>query len=169
MNDRLRVAIVGKAQGIKGEVRVHPVSNDVSRLLELHNVILKSKKTETKYEIASSRIQKDFCIMRFKGVEDRNTAETFNGSDVLVEREDSAELEENEFFVGDIIDSKVITDDGRDLGTLVDVYETGANDVYVVKGDHKELMIPAIKDCIINVDTENMIITVHLLPGLEDL
>ena len=68
-----------------------------------------------------------------------------------------------------MIDSQVITDDGRNLGKLVDVYETGANDVYVVKNDDKELMIPAIKDCIIKVDTENLIITVHLLPGLEDL
>jgi len=169
MNDRLRVGIVGKAQGIKGEVRVHSVSNDVSRLLELHNVILKSKKTEINYEVASARIQKDFCIMRFKGVEDRNTAEVLNGSEVLIKREDSAELEDNEFFVGDLIDSQVITDDGRNLGKLVDVYETGANDVYVVKNDDKELMIPAIKDCIIKVDTENLIITVHLLPGLEDL
>ncbi|MBP7059041.1 MAG: 16S rRNA processing protein RimM [Lachnospiraceae bacterium] len=169
MNDRLRVGIVGKAQGIKGEVRVHPVSNDASRLLELHNVMLKNKKTETNYEVASARIQKDFCIMRFKGVEDRNTAELLNGTEVLVNREDTAELGDDEFFVGDLIDSQVVTDDGRSLGKLVDVYETGANDVYVVKNGNKELMIPAIKDCIIKVDTENMIITVHLLPGLEDL
>jgi 16S rRNA processing protein RimM len=169
MNDKLRVGIVGKAQGIKGEVRVHPISSDISRFLSLKHVFLKSKKDEKEYDVASARIQKDFCIMRFKGVEDRNTAETFNGMDILINREDAVELDENEFFVGDIIDSKVITEDGRELGQLVDVYETGANDVYVVRGKDKDIMIPAIKDCIISVDIDNMIITVRLLPGLEDL
>ena len=91
------------------------------------------------------------------------------GKDLLVNREDAVALEENENYVADLIDLKVVTDEGQVLGVLTEVMETGANDVYVVETeDGKELLLPAIRDCILDVDLETEVMTVHILPGLLD-
>ena len=78
-------------------------------------------------------------------------------------------LEEDEYYTRDLYGMQVVTDEGEELGELVKIYETGANDVYAVKkdGDAKELLIPAIKDCILQVDIDARVMTVHLLEGLR--
>ena len=78
-------------------------------------------------------------------------------------------LGENENFIADLIDMEVVTDEGKALGTLIDVMETGANDVYVVEtSDGEEILLPAIRDCILDVNVEEKRMTVHVLEGLLD-
>ena len=86
---------------------------------------------------------------------------------LYVTRENAVKLKKNEYFIADLIGLKVISDEGEDLGELTDVLQTGANDVYVIDSkEHGEVLMPAIKECVLNVDMESGIITVHLMNGL---
>ena len=109
-------------------------------------------------------------ILKFKGYDNINDIEKYRGKDLWITREQAVPLGEDENFVGDLIGLQVVTDEGETLGTMKDVMFTGANDVYVVeREDKKELLLPAIKDCILDVDLENGVMTVHVLDGLLDL
>ncbi|HHV13866.1 MAG TPA: 16S rRNA processing protein RimM [Clostridiales bacterium] len=119
-------------------------------------------------EIEGVKFFKQMVILKFKGIDDINDAEKYRGRDLLVDRENAVKLEEGEYFIYDLIGSEVITDEGETLGSLAEILATGANDVYVVKtGEGKELLIPSIKECILDVDAEHKKITVHLLNGLR--
>ena len=109
-------------------------------------------------------------IVKFRGLDRIEDVEGYLKHDLYVSREDAIELGENEYFVGDVIGLKVITDDGRVLGILDDVMETGANDVYVIASQEepgKEILLPVIRDVILETSLEEGYIKVHLLPGLE--
>jgi 16S rRNA processing protein RimM len=109
-------------------------------------------------------------ILKFKGIDNINDVEKYRRARLLVTRENAVPLEENEYFIADLIGLSVTTDEGEGLGTITDVLQTGANDVYVVTTpDKKEILVPAIRDCIQSVDLEKKEMRVHLLPGLRDL
>ena len=121
-------------------------------------------------EIEKVRYFKQFVILKFKDVDNINDIEPYKGRSLYVTREFAVPLKENEYYIADLIDMKVYLEDGSFFGTLKDVMETGANDVYVVAmKDGKELMLPAIGDCILNVDLEQGRMEVHVLEGLMDL
>ena len=104
------------------------------------------------------------------GVDTMNEVEGWRQKDLLITRDQAIPLEEDEFFITDLIGLNVVTDEGETLGTLTDVMETGANDVYCVKTpEGKELLLPAIRDCILDVDLDKEEMLVHVLPGLLDL
>ena len=112
---------------------------------------------------------KNKVILKFKGFDNISDIEKYKGMDLLIPREDAVPLEENENFIADLIDMTVVTDRGETLGTLVDVLETGANDVYVIETEgKKEILLPAIKDCILDVNVEEKHMLVHVLEGLLD-
>lgn len=105
--------------------------------------------------------------MKFREFHDINEVEQYKGKDLLVTRDQAVPLEENENFITDLIDMEVYTDEGERLGSLTDVLQTGANDVYVVRTDErKEVLLPAIPSCILEVNVEEARMTVHILEGL---
>ena len=109
-------------------------------------------------------------ILKFKGYDNINDIEKYKSKDLLIPRDQAVKLEPDEYFITDLIGLTVRSDDGETLGTMKDVLETGANDVYVVQmKDGKEILLPAIGDCILDVDLEQGIMTVHILDGLMDL
>lgn len=167
MNDYLRVGVITSTHGIKGEVKVFPTSDDSRRFDDLKEVILDTGKEYIPLEIVGVKYFKNLVILKFKGIDNINDIEKYKGKDLLVSRENALELKEGEYFIPDLIDSEVITEDGNKLGVLTEVLPTGANDVYVVKtDDNKEILLPAIKECILSVDISNKKITVHLMDGL---
>ena len=106
-------------------------------------------------------------ILKFKEKDDRNEMEKYRNCDLLIDREDAVPLGEDEYFICDLIGLDIIDEDGSKIGVLTDILTSAANDVYVVeKTDGKELLIPAIRDCILETDLEKKTIKVHLLPGL---
>ena len=110
---------------------------------------------------------KQYVILKFKGIDNINDIEKYRKMPLLVSRENAVELEEDEYYMADIIGMDVYTEDGEKFGVLEDIMETGANDVYVVSTEaHTEVLLPAIHDCILDVDTENRKMTVHLMDGL---
>lgn len=169
MEQLLRVGVISTTHGVRGEVKVYPTTDDVNRFKKLKKVVLDTGREHLDLEISSVKFFKNQVILKFKGIDNINDIEKYKGKDLLVNREDAVALEENENYVADLIDLKVVTDEGQVLGVLTEVMETGANDVYVVETeDGKELLLPAIRDCILDVDLETEVMTVHILPGLLD-
>lgn len=169
MEQFLRVGVISSPHGVKGEVKVFPTTDDPARFLDLKKVILDTKKEHIDLEITGVKFFKNQVILKFKGYNNINDIEKYKGMDLLISREDAVPLGENENFIIDLIDMTVITDTGETLGTLVDVMQTGANDVYIVETPQKkEVLLPAIKDCILDVNVEEKRMLVHVLEGLLD-
>ena len=170
MENMLRVGVITSPHGIKGEVKVFPTTDDAKRFKELKKVILDTGKEYIPMEIEHVKFFKNMVILKFKGYDNINEIEKYKSRDLLITRDQAVDLAPDEYFITDLIGLAVVSDQGVELGTLKDVLETGANDVYVVAmKDGKELMLPAIGDCILNVDLEQMRMEVHVLEGLMDL
>ncbi len=166
-NDRLRVGVITSPHGVHGEVNVFPTTDDPKRFLDLKKIYLDTKKELIECEIKSVKFFKNMVILSFNGMDDRNDIEKYRQCDLLIDREDAMELGEDEYFICDLIGLDIIDEDGKKIGVLKDVMTSAANDVYVVeKNDDEELLIPAIRDCILDTNLEEGYIRVHLLPGL---
>ena len=166
MEDLLQVGVITTTHGIRGEVKVYPTTDDVHRFEELESVLLDTGKEYRELKIKSVKYFKQYAILKFKGIDNINDIEKYKGKSLFVTRENAQPLGEDEYYIADLIGMDVITDEGEE-GKLVDVIETGANEVYVVEFDkYGEVLIPAIHDCILDVDIEAMSMKVHLLEGL---
>ena len=167
MEQLLQVGVITQPHGVRGEVKVFPTTDDPVRFKKLKKVILDTGKEKLDLEVEHVKFFKQFVIVKFKEFDNINDIERYKRGPLLVTRENAVPLEEDEYFVADMIGMKVITEDGTEFGTLSDVMETGANDVYVIDSkEHGEVLMPAIKECVLNVDMESGIITVHLMNGL---
>ncbi len=170
MEKILQVGIITSTHGLKGEVKVFPTTDDPGRFKKLKEVILDEKKGQRKAEVESVKFFKQFVILKFKGMDDISDVERLRQVGLYVTRENAVKLKQDEYFIADLIGMTVENEDGKALGTLKDVIQTGANDVYdVTMEDGKSLLIPAIRDCILEVDVEAARMRVHLLPGLLEL
>ena len=169
MEDILQVGILSSTHGVHGEMKVFPTTDDVNRFKKLKNVLLETQDGHKELEIERVRFFKQFVIIKFKGCDSINDIEKYKGKSIFVTRENAVRLGKDEYFIADLIGLAVKDEDDVILGEIREVLETGANDVYVVKRDgKKDLLIPAIKQCILDVDTAAGIMKVHLLEGLDD-
>lgn len=168
MEQLLQVGVITSTHGIRGEVKVFPTTDDPARFRKLKNVILDNGKEHRELEITSVKFFKNQVILKFKDIDNINDVEKYKKAPLFVTREDAVPLEKNEYFIADLIGLDVVSDEGEQLGVLDDVLQTGANDVYVVKkAGVNDLLIPAIKECIKEIDLDKNTATVHLLDGLR--
>ena len=131
-------------------------------------MILDTGKEQLDLEITQVKFFKNLVILKFKGIDNINDIEKYKGKSLYVTRENAVKLKKNEYFIADLIGLKAVSEDGTELGKITDVLQTGANDVYVVQQeDGQEVLIPAIRYCVLNVDLEAGIMTLHLLDGLR--
>lgn len=169
MEDLLQVGVITTTHGIRGEVKVFPTTDDKNRFKDLKEVYLDTGKDRMLLEVEGCKFFKQFVILKFKGIDNINDIEMYKRCPLLVTRENAVPLEEDEYFVTDLIGLKVLTETGVEIGTLTDVISTGANDVYAVKlADGGEVLLPAIKDCILDVDMEAGEMIVQIMKGLMD-
>lgn len=169
MEDRLQVGVITSTHGVRGEVKVFPTTDDPARFKRLKEVILDTGKEELVLEIESVKFFKQFVILKFKGVDNINDIEKYRQKSLYVTRKNAVRLKKDEYFIADLIGITVIDEEEKPVGTLKDVMETGANDVYVIEmTDGRELLLPAIRQCILNVDIEVGKMQVHILEGLLD-
>jgi len=169
MEDLLQVGAISSIHGVHGEVKVFPTTSDPMRYKYLKEVLLDTGKEMITLKLKGVKFFKQFVIVKFEGYDNPNDIEKYKGMPLYVTRENAVELEEDEYFIADLYGIDVVEDNGERLGELTDVIETGSNDVYVVKCvDGKELLLPAIKECILSVDIENRKMTVHVMDGLRD-
>lgn len=164
--DYFRVGVIANTHGIRGEVKVYPTTQDPSRFQNMKEIILDTGEEKKVLQVASARFFKNLVILKFKGIDSINDIEKYKGMDLLVTRENAIPLEEGEYYIADVIGAKVITDTGEEFGELKDVLQTGANDVYVVEHEGKEVLLPVIPDCVLERDLENKLVTVHIMEGL---
>lgn len=170
MEDLLQVGIITSTHGVKGEVKVYPTTDDPRRFRRLKEVVLDTGREKLNLEIEGVKFFKQFVILKFKGLDNINDIEKYRQKSLYVTRKNAVRLQRDEYFIADLIGLKVQDEDGTELGTVKDVIETGANDVYEVEmADGRSLLLPAIKQCILNVDVENGMMQVHVLEGLLDL
>ncbi len=170
MKDLLQVGVITSTHGVRGEVKVFPTTDDVRRFKRLKEAILDTGKEQLVLEIEGVKFFKQFAILKFKGYDNMNDVEGFRQKSLYVTRKNAVCLSRNEYFVADLIDIDVYDENGQELGVLTDVITTGANDVYEIKmKDGRELLLPAIKQCILDVDVEGRKMKVHVLDGLLDL
>ena len=167
MEDLLKVGVITTTHGVRGEVKVYPTTDEPERFLELDYVLLDTGRELRKLEIKNVKFFKNLVILKFKGVDNINDIEKYKGRDLWIPREEGQELEEDEYYIADLLGMSVVLVDGQEFGTLKDVMETGANDVYIIdSAEHGEVLLPAIKECILDVDLEKNVMTIHLMKGL---
>ena len=168
--DMFRVGVYSNTHGIKGEIKVFPTTDNISRFDYLKEIVMDCGKEGMKnFEVSGCRYFKNMVIMKIKGIDNINDIEKYKGADIYVTRENAQPLEEDEFYIADILDADVYTDEGEKIGTITDCMQTGANDVFVVKMNNgKEALFPVIKDCVLDIDTNVKKVTVHIMPGLLD-
>ena len=167
MEDFLKVGAVTAPHGVRGEMRVYPTTDDPDRFRSLEEVILQKDGRREPRKILSVKFSKNMVILKLAGIDSMNEAEKYRNWDLMVPREKAVPLGENEYYIGDLIGMEVSTEEGKLLGHIEDVMQTGANDVYVVTSEeYGEILIPAIRACIRKVDVEGNSMTVELLPGL---
>lgn len=169
MEQRLQVGAIANTHGIAGEVKVFPMTDDVKRFNKLKEVILDTGKEQMTLHITSVKYQKNLVILKFKEFHNINEVEKYKGAALFVMRENAVKLQKDEYFIADMIGMSVVSDEGEELGSLDNVLQTGANDVYVVKkAGTPDLLLPAIKQCVLDINMEAHRMTVHLMPGLRE-
>ena len=169
MEQLLQVGVISSTHGVRGEVKVFPTTDDANRFKKLKKVILDTGMEKKALEIQGVKFFKQFVILKFKGIDNINDIEKYKGKSLYVTRENAVKLKKDEYFIADLIDMQVVLEDGTLLGILTDVMKTGANDVYCVESEkYGEVLLPAIGECILDVDVEGRKMTVHLMPGLID-
>ena len=167
MISELQVGVITQTHGIKGEVKVFPTTDDAGRFKKLKEVIMDTGRERLNLEIEGVKFFKQYVIVKFKGYDSINDIEKYKSAKLYVTREQAVKLKKDEYFIADLIGLNVVTDEGEQLGSMKDVMTTGANDVYVVeRGDGAEILLPAIRECVKNIDMEKRQITVHIMDGL---
>lgn len=167
MQKKLEVGQIVNTFGIKGEVKVIPFTDNINRFDDLKKVYVKTKKEDKLYKVENVRYHKNMVLLKLEGIDNPEQAELLKNAFLEIDREDAVPLKEGQFFIADLIGLEVYTDEGKLLGKVDDIYNTGANDIYVVKDElGKQILLPGIKEVIKQVDLESEKIIVHLIPGL---
>ena len=169
MEKYFEIGKITGTHGIRGTMRVFPTTQDPTRFEKLKEVTVEIRGKQEVFHVQKVAYQKNMILLTLKEINDINVAELYKNGRILIPDAVAIPLEEDEYYTRDLYGLQVVTDEGEELSELVKIYETGANDVYAVKKDpqEKELLIPAIKDCIRKVDIEAGVMTVHLLEGLR--
>ena len=166
MEQFLQVGVISSTHGIRGEVKVFPTTDDAARFKKLKKVLLDTGKERLELEVQSVKFFKQFVILKFKGIDNINDIEKYKGKSLLVPREDAVPLGDDEYYIADLIGMEVFAWNER-FGVIKDVMETGANEVYIIDSDkHGEVLVPAIRQCILDVDVENKKMQIRLMDGL---
>lgn len=153
--------------GIKGMVKVNPFTDDISQFEEMKTILVDKKGSLQEMKIEEVKYSKNQVLLKLKGIETVEEAEKYRNCYLKLPREKARKLPKNTYFIADLIGLEVYTEEGNLLGKVDDIYNTGASDIYVIKDDTgKQILLPAIKDVIKQVDLEEEKIVVHLLDGL---
>ena len=160
LSEFLLIGQVLRPQGIKGQVKVRPDTDDPERFLDLETVYLKKGDAYEPVSVDEVSVREDGVYLRLNGVHDRDAAEKQRNLMLYVDRAHAVELGEDETFICDLIGCKVIDLQGNELGTVKDVLQPGGNDVYVIKTTKGAMLLPALKHVIPTVDVKNGTMTV---------
>lgn len=167
MEEYFEIGQIVNTSGLKGEIKIKPFTDDITKFNDFKTIYVSVKKELKEFKIEKVRFSKNMVFLKLKGIDTIEEAENYRNLYIKRKRDKDEKLEVDTYYIVDLIGCKVCTDDQKDLGEVIDVFSTGSNDVYVVKDElGKQVLLPAIKEVIKNVDIENKLITVHLMEGL---
>ena len=167
MEKYFEIGQIVNTSGLKGVMKVKPFTDDINRFNSLKTIYIDIKGNLKSFEIEKVYFNKNMVFLKLKGIDTVEEAENYRNYYLKVERNDEEDLNDDSYYIVDIEECEVFTENEELLGKVTEVFSTGSNDVYVVKmEDGREILLPAIKDVIKNVDIKNKKITVHLLEGL---
>ena len=169
MEQFFQVGVISSTHGVHGEVKVYPTTDDPRRFLKLKEVLLDTPKGYMTLKVEKVRFFKQMVIVKFKDYDTIESIQMYRNRGLYVPREEAVPLEEDEYYVADLLGMDVYLEDGALFGKVRDVMQTAANDVYVIASvNHGEVLVPAIADCIRGVSVEENRMTIHLLDGLVE-
>lgn len=163
--DLFTIGVITGPHGRFGKLKVHPMTDYPHRFLELKEVYLELNKRRALFAVVEASLHKSYVLIELKGIHNRDKAKEFKNFYLKIPEEDLVPLPEGHYFFHEILGLSVLTLSGEKLGVIKDIIKTGSNDVYVVEGE-REILIPAIKKVVKEIDLEKGIIRVHLLEGL---
>ena len=167
MQNLLEIGQIFNSYGIKGFLKVVPYTDDITRYSNLKEIYIEKNKKLEKMEIEEVKYHKNLVLLKLKGIDDINETLKYKNCYIKIDRKDAVDLPENSYFIVDLIDIEVYTEEDKYLGKIIDIFPTGSNDVYVVKDElGKQILLPAIREVIKKVDIENKKMIVHLLEGM---
>lgn len=167
MQEYLEIGQIVNTFGIKGEVKVVPFTDDITRFDKLKKVYICKKASMEEVEIEEVKYHKNMVLLKIKGINDMNQAEKCKGLYLKIHRKDAIKLPKDTYFIADLLGLEVYTDEGVLLGKVDDIYNTGSNDIYVVKDDlGKQILLPGTKEVLKEISLEKEKIVVHLIKGL---
>lgn len=161
----VRIGKIVNTQGLKGDLRIFPSTDYKERFEELEYVYLEGEKNK-KFVITKVRYKKNLAIVKFENYDNINDVEIFRNKEVFTEKLDQDELEEDRFYVEDLIGIKIIDEEKGYIGILKEIIQNPAHDIYLIELESgKEIMIPAVSEYIIDTDIDNSVMTVSLIEG----
>ena len=169
MEDYFKIGIITSSHGVRGEMKVFPTTDDTRRFKKCREVYVEDKTGLVMYEVENARVSPDKVLLKLKGIDTPEEAVKLRQRGIFVDREHAVKLSKDEYFIADLIGLEIRNEDGDRIGVIEEVLPTGANDVYqIAMDDGRELLLPAIKDCILEVNVEQGFMRVHVLDGLLD-
>lgn len=167
MEQLMEIGQIVNTYAIKGYLKIVPYTDDITRFEKLESIYIEVKKELKDFIIEDVKYSKNLVLLKLKGIDDINSAEIYKNCYIKIPRSQAVKLPENSYFIVDLIGLNVYTDNDEELGNIIDVFSTGANDIYVVKNElGKQVLLPAISDVIKKVDIQNKKMIVHLIDGL---
>ncbi|MGC9359976.1 MAG: ribosome maturation factor RimM [Anaerolineae bacterium] len=164
-HDCLIIGQIVAPRGVRGELRVHIITDAPDRFLDLESVFVGPELIP--HKVRRARLHKQWALLEFEGINDRDAAEELRGQMLSVSRQQAIPLAEDEYFVCDIVGLLVVTDADDELGRVTEVISTGANDVYVVRTATGDLLLPAIRDVVLAIDIDAGLMRVRVPDGLS--
>lgn len=169
MEQFFQVGVISSTHGVHGEVKVYPTTDDPKRFLKLKEVLLDTPRGYQTLKIEKVRFFKQMVIVKFEGYDTIESIQMYRQKGLFVPREQAVPLEEDEYYVADLLGMDVYLEDGALFGKVKDVMQSAANDVYIIRSlAHGEVLLPAIGDCVKKVSVEENRMVIHLLDGLVE-
>lgn len=166
MLEYLSIGQIINIHGFKGEVKVYPLTDDVSRFKKVKEIFVEENNQLIKYVVEEIKFQSNVLIMKLKGIDTEEAANKLRNCYIKVDRKSAVKLPKDTYFICDLIDLEVYDEEGLLLGKIKDVLQTGSNDVYVVQTEGKDILIPALKEVVREIDIRNRKLVVSLPEGL---
>lgn len=160
----IKIGIIINTHGIKGELKINPLTDDIKRFDKLNNIYIGEEKVE--YNIEKVKYIKNFPIIKLKEFDNINDVLKYKNNYIYIDKEDLVELPKDYYFIFDIIDCKVYDIENNFIGIVEDVITYSSNDVYVVKNNDKEYLIPALKRFVKSIDIEDKKIIIDPIEGM---
>lgn len=167
MQEYFEIGQIVNTFGVKGFVKVMPFTDDITRFDNLEKVYICKKNNMKEYQIEEVKYHKNMVLIKFKGIDDMDSAEKQKGSYLKINRKDAIPLEEGTYFIADLIGISVYTDNNEFLGKVDDIYNNGSTDIYVIKNElGKQILLPGTDEVLKEINLEQEKIIVHIIKGL---